>query len=159
MLGGLLDEPELIGPTAGDVGLDAAELEEWCGSDEVKDALQADIDAGRSPSPVAHALDHKLGGPRDGRRYTAPSYEITRPDPGRPRYPASTRRAYEAAIASLAPELVRRPKPAAVEEALAWAGEPLATAEVAAIPQIGSTAARAALSRVVRPTAAGADFY
>jgi hypothetical protein len=67
--------------------------------------------------------------------------------------------AYEAAIANLAPELVRRPKPEAVSEILSWAGEPLATAEVAAIAQLDVTQTRAALSQVAQATAAGADFY
>jgi hypothetical protein len=67
--------------------------------------------------------------------------------------------AYEVAIANLAPELERRPKPKHVEEVLAWAGEPLATAEVALIAQLEPRDARAALSRVATPTAAGADFY
>ena len=46
----------------------------------------------RSPSPAARALDHKLGGPPEQRRYTAPSYEI-RCEAGaeRPRCPAFTR--------------------------------------------------------------------
>jgi hypothetical protein len=60
---------------------------------------------------------------------------------------------YEAAIANLAPELVRRPKPEGVSEILFWAGEPLATAEVAAIAQLDVTQTRAALSQVARPTA------
>ena len=41
--------------------------------------------------------------------------------------------AYETAIANLAPELERRAKPASVEEMLAWAREPLATAEIAMV--------------------------
>ncbi|HSP72299.1 MAG TPA: hypothetical protein VLN26_08020, partial [Gaiellaceae bacterium] len=106
--------------------------------------------------------DHKLGGPREQRRYTAPSYEIARPDDGRgpvtiPGF--NPVEAYEAAIANLAPELVRRPKPERVDELLAWAGEPLATSEVALVAQLDPTEARAALSRVARPLAAGADFY
>ena len=44
--------------------------------------------------------------------------------------------AYEVAIANLAPELERRPKPASVTEILAWAREPLATAEIAMIAQL-----------------------
>jgi hypothetical protein len=42
---------------------------------------------------------------------------------------------------------------------LAWAGEPLATAEVAAVARLDPAKARVALSRVARPLAAGADFY
>ena len=67
--------------------------------------------------------------------------------------------AYETAIANLAPDLTRRPKPATVEELLAWAGEPLATAEVAAVARLDPVKARVALGKVARPLAAGADFY
>ena len=65
--------------------------------------------------------------------------------------------AYEVAIANLAPGLERRPKPGSVEELLAWAGEPLATAEVAAVMQVDATEARVALGAVAVPHAAGAD--
>jgi hypothetical protein len=51
--------------------------------------------------------------------------------------------AYEVAIANLAPELERRQKPKHVEDVLAWAGEPLATAEVALIMQLDPRNARA----------------
>jgi hypothetical protein len=161
MLGALLDEPALIAAAADDAGLDPAELERWGTTDEVERELQADIDAARSPARAARALDHKLGGPSGHRRYTAPSYEIA--DPGReltvtvPGF--NPVEAYETAIANLAPELLRRPKPATVEELLAWAGEPLATAEVAAVARLDPAKARVALGRVARPLAAGADFY
>jgi 2-hydroxychromene-2-carboxylate isomerase len=156
---GLLDDPKLIAAAARDAGLDPAELEEWCRRDDVEAELQADIEAARSPHPAARALDHKLGGPRERRRYTAPSYELTRADttvavPG-----FNPVEAYEVAIANLAPELTRRPKPEHVEEVLAWADEPLATAEVAAIMQLDPRDTRAALSRAAVPVAAGADFY
>jgi 2-hydroxychromene-2-carboxylate isomerase len=161
MAGGLLDDPELLAAAAQDVGLEPAQLAAWCASDDVAAALQDDIDAARSPHPAARALDHKLGGPREQRRYTAPSYEIARPDrdsaiavPG-----FNPVEVYEAAIANLAPELARLPKPGTVEELLAWAGEPLATAEVAAVAQLDPVQARAALSRVARALSAGADFY
>jgi 2-hydroxychromene-2-carboxylate isomerase len=161
MLGGLLDDPSLLAAAATDVGLDPTALAAWCASAEVERALQADIEAARSPSRAAQALDHKLGGPPEQRRYTAPSYEIRRDADGMLTtlpgfHPVA---AYEAAIANLAPELVRRPKAESVAEVLAWAAHPLATAEVAAIAQLDPTQARAALSRVARPTPAGADFY
>jgi 2-hydroxychromene-2-carboxylate isomerase len=160
MLNGLLDDPDLIAAAAGDVGLDPAELERWCGTAEVEQALQEDIDAARDPSPAARHLDHKLGGPRAQRRYTAPSYEIARDDGAVVSVPGfNPVEAYEAAIANLAPDLARRPKPRVVEEVLAWAGEPLATAEVALVAQLGTTATRNALSPVAKPIAAGADFY
>jgi 2-hydroxychromene-2-carboxylate isomerase len=162
MLGGLLDDRELIAAAARDCGLEPAQLDEWCAGEEVEAALQADIDAARNPSPAARALDHKLGGPREQRRYTAPSYELSLP--GASAAPVSVPgfnpvEAHETAIANLAPELTRRPKPRHVEELLAWANEPLATAEVALVAQLDPRDARAVLSRVARPIAAGADFY
>jgi 2-hydroxychromene-2-carboxylate isomerase len=160
MIGGLLDDPELIAGAALDVGLDPARLVRWCTSDAVELALQADIAAARAPSPAARALDHRLGGPREERRYTAPSYEITRAGESTIALPGfNTVDVYETAIANLAPDLVREPKPASVEDVLAWAGEPLATAEVALVMQSDPVDVRAALGRVARPLAAGADFY
>jgi 2-hydroxychromene-2-carboxylate isomerase len=157
---GLLDDPQLIAAAARDIGLDPAQLAEWCARDDVEAALQADIEAARTPDPAARALDHKLGGPRKRRRYTAPSYELTRADGARSVVPGfNPVETYEAAIANLAPELVRRPKPERVEELLAWADEPLATAEVALVAQLDLQKTRAALSRVATPLAAGADFY
>jgi 2-hydroxychromene-2-carboxylate isomerase len=161
MLGGLLDDPSLLAAAAHDVGLDSSALRRWCASAAVEQALQADIEAARSPSPAARALDHKLGGPRERRRYTAPSYEIRREvDATAVTLPGfHPVEAYEAAIANLAPELRRRPKPESVADVLAWAGHSLATAEVAAIAQLDSTQARVELGRVARPLPAGADFY
>ena len=161
MLGGLLDDPDLIAGAAREAGLDPDRLAAWCATEEVTLALGADITAARRPAPAADALDHKLGGPREERRYTAPSYEIVRPEDGVTAVVPGFNpvEAYEVAIANLAPELERRARPASVEELLAWAGEPLATAEVAAVMQIDATEARAALSPVAVPHAAGADFY
>jgi 2-hydroxychromene-2-carboxylate isomerase len=157
---GLLDDPELIAAAARDAGLDPVELAEWCTRDDVAAELQADIEAARDPHRAARALDHKLGGPRLRRRYTSPSYELTRGDGVQAVVPGfNPVEAYEVAIANLAPELERRPKPKHVEEVLAWAREPLATAEVALIAQLDPRDARAALSRVATPLAAGADFY
>lgn len=159
MAGGLIDDPALLAAAAEDVGLAPVELEEWCARPEVEAALRDDRVAARSPSLVARALDHKLGGPRSQRRYTTPSYELasggeTAAVPG-----FNPVEAYEIAIANLAPTLVRRPKPESVEEILAWAVEPLATAEVAAVAQIDRDEARERLAHVARPVPAGADFY
>jgi hypothetical protein len=161
MLGGLLDDPELIAGAAREAGLDPDRLAQWCQTEEVTLGLGADITAARRPAPAADALDHKLGGPREERRYTAPSYEIVRPEDGVTAVVPGFNpvEAYEVAIANLAPGLERLPTPESVEELLAWAAEPLATAEVAAVMQIDATAARAALSPVAVPQAAGADFY
>ncbi len=162
MAGGLLDDPQLIDGAARDVDLDPARLREWCETAEVRAALAADAQAARSPSAGARALDDRLGGPREQRRYTAPSYEFSRADNGAtfalPGF--NPIEAYDAAIANLAPELRRRPRPDGVEDVLAWAGEPLATAEIAALTHLDMTDARAALTRVAaHATDVGAETY
>ena len=157
---GLVDDPELIAAAAGDVGLDPAQLEAWCAEPEVRTALEDDAAEARSPSAAARALDHKLGGPRAARRYTAPSYELSSRRPhGRP-CPASTRsrrtrrrsrtsrqgssaargRSASARCSNGRESRSRRPR---------WRSSP------------GSTSATRGPSwpRVARPLAAGADFY
>jgi len=57
------------------------------------------------------------------------------------------------------PGLKRPPKPDNVADVLAWAQEPLATAEVAAIARVDMTDARNALGRIARPTSAGAELF
>jgi predicted DsbA family dithiol-disulfide isomerase len=162
MCNGLLDDPSLIAAAAREAGLDPAQLETWCATPEVDEALQADIDAARSPSPAARALDHKLGGPPGQRRYSAPSYELRRTDGAGPSFALpgfNPIEACEAAIANLAPELERRAKPESVAELLAWASEPLATAEIVAVTQLKEPEVRVALSRIARCEPAGADAY
>jgi len=161
MAGHLLDAPETLALSASEAGLDPAELEHWAAGPDTAEALRADIAAAQAPSAAALALDHKLADSPGGRRYTCPSYEIARAD-GTARLdlpgfqPAD---AYEVAIANLAPELARRGKPESVEEVLAWAGEPLATAEVAAVCEMKTIKAREALARVARERPVGADGY
>lgn len=161
MAGGLLDTAELIAGAAVDAGLDPDAVERWNNDPATHAALDEDIAAARSPSPSARALDHKLGGPEHARRYTAPSYELGRRDgtasasvPG-----FNPVEAHEAALASIAPELPRRPKPESVTELLSWAEVPLATAEVVAIMQRPEAEVRTALGRAARPIPAGADMY
>ena len=55
--------PFAFSAAAEDVDLDGEELARWSATAAVEDALRADIEAARSPSPAARALDHKLGGP------------------------------------------------------------------------------------------------
>lgn len=155
MQGGLLDDPALIDGAADDAGLDPKRLGAWCATAKVAAALDADAAAARAPLPAARALDHKLGGPREQRRYTAPSYVID--GVAIPGY--NPVEAYEAAIANRAPQLQRRPKPESAHELLEWAGEPLATAEVALVMQVGLEEAREALSTVGGWEPAGADGY
>jgi hypothetical protein len=157
--GGLLDDAGLIARAALEAGLDPAQVGEWLTDGRVSAELEADIEAARSPSAAARALGHKLGGPVGARRYSAPSYELesagaTFSLPG-----FNAVEAYEAAIANLAPQLERRPVPTSAEAVLAWAGEPLATAEIAMVMQADVTMVRAELAREARCIAAGADAY
>ena len=117
--------------------------------------LEADAAAARDPAPAARALDDKLGGPRQERRYTAPSYIID----GFVVAGFNPVAAYEVAIANVAPDLPRRPPPSSAQELLSWAPEPLATAEAALIMQTGIEDARRALREVGRFEPAGADGY
>src|SRR4051794_122330 len=71
MVGGLVDDADLIAGAARDVGLDPDELARWTSTPQVGDALEADAAAARDPAPAARALPHKLGGPEGARRYTA----------------------------------------------------------------------------------------
>ena len=124
-------------------------------------ALQADIDAARSPSAAARALDHRLGGPAGQRRYTAPSFEIADPERGLTAAVPGFNpiEASETAIANLAPELTRRPPPETVEELLAWPGSRSRPRRSPRSRRLEPAKARVALSRVARPLAAGAGFY
>ena len=159
MAGGLLDDEQLIRSAATEAGIYPTDLREWAASARTDAALRADIAAARDPSPGARALDHKLGGPRSQRRYTAPSYELSNGDrsisvPGF--NPADV---YETAIASLAPALPRRDPPTDVTELLRWAEVPLATAEIVEIMQQPQAEVRDALAQVATPRPAGADMY
>jgi predicted DsbA family dithiol-disulfide isomerase len=161
MLGGLLDDPDLIATAARDIGLDPADLIEWAEQPDVQRALEADVVSARTPSDRALALNHKLGGPPTHRRYTAPSYEITRTSDGMTAAVPGFNpiEAYETAIANLAPGLHRKRTPVDVVELLEWAGEPLATAEVALVMGLDIDATRAELSGTARCHPAGADAY
>lgn len=162
MAGDPFDEPSVIARAAAGAGIDPMRLlRAWRDDPAVERELESDAAASRRPSPPARALDHKLAPAESGRRYTCPSYEITRPDSGArfdvPGFqPVAV---YEAAIANLAPELRRRALPASVGEVLDWAAEPLATAEVAAICEIDHAEARTELARVASEEAVGPDGW
>jgi predicted DsbA family dithiol-disulfide isomerase len=152
---GLLDDPALIAGAAADAGLDPAQLEAWCAAPETEQELERDAAAARDPKSAARALDHKLGGPPDERRYTAPTYLIDGfAIPG-----FNPIEAYETAIANLDPQLPRRPAPDSVREVLEWAVEPLATAEIALLMRSDLEQAREQLAKVARFEPAGADGY
>ncbi len=104
-------------------------------------------------------LDERLANWSGGRRYTCPSYEIVRRSDGvRIAVPGfQPFAAYDVVLANLVPGSERRDPPASVLEVLEWAGEPLATREVAVVCDIGHDEAREALGRVATERHVGFD--
>src|SRR3984957_905198 len=121
MAGGLLDDERLIRSAATEAGVYPSDLRRWSASTCTDGALRADIAAARDPPPGARALDHKLGGPREQRRYTAPSYELSNGERSISVPGFNPAEVYETAIANLAPELPRSDPPTEVTELLRWA--------------------------------------
>jgi predicted DsbA family dithiol-disulfide isomerase len=163
-----IEDPAVIDRAAGEAVIEPAELRNWMADPEVEPAMRADMLASRSPSPASLAQDYKLGGPPEERRYTCPSYELIRVTEPLADWPTANRvdlpgyrpiEAYETAIANLAPELARRPDPDTVEDVLAWAGMPVATAEVAAVCDREVADVRADLARVATFLPVGGDGY
>lgn len=160
--GELLDAPETLAAAASDAGLDPEQLAEWAAGDDVGAALEQDMDRARHPHPAALALDHKLAGWEGGRRYTCPSYEIAldgQPDGTVVAAGFQPLLAYEVLLANLAPELERRASTGDVAEVLRWAGEPLATKEVAMVCELDVPEARERLARVASEHPVGTDGY
>ena len=161
MRGELLDEESTVHGAAGDVGLEPTELDRWSGGDDVEQAMRADMAAAREPSCAARVLDERLANWSGGRRYTCPSYEIRRDRdrvqiavPGFQPFAA-----YDVVLANLVPGLDRRDPPRSVLEVLEWAGEPLASREVAVVMDIDHAAAREELGRVADEEHVGADGF
>jgi predicted DsbA family dithiol-disulfide isomerase len=144
---------------ARDAGLEPARLESWMVGDDVERALEEDKAAARNPTAAALALDHKLAPWPGGRRYTCPSYEVVCLDDGvRLDLPGfQPWDVYEAALANLAPDATRRDPPQSVLELLEWAGEPLATREVAVVCDIAHDEARQRLGHVASERHLGFD--
>ena len=157
--GELLDEPATIEGAARDVGIDPEELFGWERDPAVLEQLEEDMRLARQPLPAARVLDHKLANWSGGRRYTCPSYEVVRrADDVRIAVPGFQPFAtYDVVTANLVPGVDRRPPPSSVEEVLRWAGEPLATQEVAVVCDIPFEEARAELGRVAVERHVGAD--
>jgi predicted DsbA family dithiol-disulfide isomerase len=154
-----LDDSDTLEIAAEQSGLPVAELAAYCAEPEVEAALQVDMQAARTLSPAMRAQDYKLGGPSEERRYTCPTYELVR-DGARFDVPGlRPLDVYEVALANLAPELTRRDDPSSVEEVLAWADHPLATAEVAMVCDREIADVRPELARVARFEPAGGDGY
>lgn len=157
--GRLLDEPATHDAAAERAGIDPGELRGWIGEPETETLLQEDLAAARHPSDGALALAHKLAEDDGGHRYTCPSYEIQdgAADLSVPGF--QPLEAYEVAVANLAPDARRRANPESVRQVLEWAGEPLASAEVAAVCEIELDEARQELGRVAEEEHVGADGF
>jgi predicted DsbA family dithiol-disulfide isomerase len=157
--GHLLDEPATLAAAAERVGIDPSELEAWLDEPETEALLRQDMAQARTPSPGALALAHKLARTETGHRYTCPSYEVVRESDGAslsvPGFQPVA--AYEVAVANLAPDASRREDPEDVREVLEWAGEPLATIEVATVCGTDLTDARERLGRVADEAHLGFD--
>jgi predicted DsbA family dithiol-disulfide isomerase len=158
--GELLDDPATIEAAAISAGV-ADELEGWLADPAVEEELERDAADAREPSPAARVLDHKLANWSGGRRYTCPSYEITRLEDGvRIAVPGFQPFAvYDAILANLVPGLDRRDPPSSVADVLAWKGIPLSTQEVAVVCDIPFEAAREELGRVATQDYVGADGF
>ncbi len=160
--GQLLDEPATLEGAALDVGIDPADLARWVATPEVAERYQADRAVARDPAPAAVALHHKLARWDGGWRYTCPSLRFTRLSDGTslesPGFqPFET---YESNLANLLPDLERAENPESVEEVLRWAGEPLATEEVARVCAITRDEARARLTAAgAQESRVGSDSY
>jgi predicted DsbA family dithiol-disulfide isomerase len=159
--GELLDEGATIAGAASDAGIDPAELQAWTAGADVETALREDMAHAREPTPAARVLDHKLANWSGGVRYTCPSYEVHRladgvriAVPGFQPFPV-----YDVVTANLVPGLERRDEPGSVTEVLEWAGEPLATQEVAVVCGIGALEAREELGRSARMKPLGTDGF
>ena len=157
--GQLLDEPATLEGAACDAGLDPDELRAWMANGEVERALDEDRAVAREPMSAARVLDDKLANWSGGRRYTCPSYEIVRRSDGvRIAVPGfQPFAAYDVLLANLVPGSQRRDPPGEVLEVLEWAGEALATREVAVVCDIDHDEAREALGRVATEQHLGFD--
>ena len=157
----LLDEPEMLELAAAGAGIDTAALARWLDDPAVDAALTEDMAAARAPMRAARVLDHKLANWSGGRRYTCPSYEITRLSDGVtisvPGFQPFA--VYDVVLANLVPGSDRRAAPADVADVLRDAGGPLATREVAVIADLDQATAREHLGRVATERHVGSDGF
>ena len=156
-----LDRREVIEAAAHVATIDPAQLREWERDERTEAALQADIDDARQPRAAARVLDSKLANWSGGRRYTCPSYEITRLEddvtiavPGFQPFAV-----YDTILANLVPGMERRESPGSVQDVLEWSAVPIGTQEVAVMLEIDFEDAREELGRVAELEPVGSDGF
>ncbi len=156
-----LDDPTTIADAARTANLSADDVAAWAVEPETDQELAQDMADARSPSPAALALRERLATTVDGIwRYTCPSYRISRGERTLDAPGFQPARVYEVLIANLAPEIEPRPDPQRVEDVLAWAPYPLATAEIAGIMEIDlATAAQRLADSAAHATPTANDAY
>jgi predicted DsbA family dithiol-disulfide isomerase len=152
-----LDHPDTILGAATEVGIPAETLQGWLADEQVERELRDDMAATRAPLPEALALAHRLSRSDGGLRYSTASAVFEHD--GRRIVMAGFQpfAVYEVSIANVAPDLERRPAPETVEELLAWANYPLATAEVAELLGVGLEEARTKLEQAGAELTPSAD--
>ena len=157
--GELLDEDSTIEGAARDAGVDPGDLKRWMEDPEVQETLESDMASAREPMPAARVLDARLANWSGGRRYTCPSYEITRLEDGVtvsvPGFQPFA--AYDVIFANLVPAGERREAPSDVASVLDWADVPLASQEVACLCETDREEARERLGAVADERHIGAD--
>jgi predicted DsbA family dithiol-disulfide isomerase len=142
-----LDELDTIRGAARDAAIATATIEAWLADEKVHAQLRSDMVATRTPAAEALALAHRLSRSDGGLRYSTASavFECGERRIVMPGFQPFA--VYEVAIANVAPHVKRRPAPGSVEEILAWAPYPLASAEVAELRGIALEDARRELAR------------
>lgn len=161
MGGGLVDDPAAIDGAIETAGLIPAEVRAWIEEPGVRAALAGDKEAARHPLPAAEALDDRLADWEGGRRYSCPTY-VVHHDTGNTSVIAGFNpiQVYEVILANCGPRLAQRADPETMLEVLAWAAEPLATAEVASVARLDREEARERLAREgARPQPFGSDVF
>ena len=156
-----IDRRTEIDAAARTATIDPAELAAWERAPETEAALSEDVAAAREPRPAARVLDEKLANWSGGRRYTCPSYEITRLADGVtiavPGFQPFA--VYDTILANLVPGMERREAPESVHEVLEWSAVPIGTQEVAVMLGIDFDDAREQLGRVATLEPVGSDGF
>lgn len=156
----MIDEDETLHRAAADCGISPDDLDRWSADPGVEAALTTDMRLARAPHDAALAMRERLALTPEGRwRYTCPSYAITVGDRTLDAPGYQPARVYEVLVANLAPRVSPRADPSRVEEVLAWARYPLATAEVATIMERPPEEVRPLLRAAAREIPAGGDAY